>query len=364
MSERYQRLYALPSSLYAEGAPIILLAGALLKDTQTGSVLVQLKFKSVSNKCIKALKITVQPYDIVGAVLGMPLEHQYLDLSVNRDTEFGQKTAVLLPDTTTRSFTCQCVAVVFDDGTSWNMETSNWLPLASLTSLSAEIGTLIAQYRRETIDKAQFVVSDDRDLWFCTCGAMNKRDELICHSCHSEKAFLSAMLDKNFLEEREAEFLQEEHEKKKAAERELEQIKKEKAAKREKLKVPAIIIGIALALLVAIYFLLITPILKEKHESTVGDIREYIVDTYIPDMLDKAGAKEGYEVYTVDIEFTKEKVMDGYILFEGKTEFRLMQNGKFLSQNGKSIAVIDFELEYDTSKDKLYSDFSDIYFKN
>ena len=38
MSERYSKLYVLPENLYAEGSPVIIAAGALLKDNQTGRV--------------------------------------------------------------------------------------------------------------------------------------------------------------------------------------------------------------------------------------------------------------------------------------------------------------------------------------
>ena len=32
MAERYTRLYTLPENLYTEGAPLVIAAGALLKD--------------------------------------------------------------------------------------------------------------------------------------------------------------------------------------------------------------------------------------------------------------------------------------------------------------------------------------------
>ena len=35
MSERYSKVFSLPENLYAEGAPVVIAAGALLKDNQT-----------------------------------------------------------------------------------------------------------------------------------------------------------------------------------------------------------------------------------------------------------------------------------------------------------------------------------------
>ena len=48
MSERFEKLYALQNDLYSDGAPIIVSAGALLKDTETGRIIVQMKYHSLS----------------------------------------------------------------------------------------------------------------------------------------------------------------------------------------------------------------------------------------------------------------------------------------------------------------------------
>ena len=65
MSERYTRLFSLPENLYAEGAPILITAGALLKDNQTGNVLAQLKFKNIEGKKVKAIKAQLTLLDTV-----------------------------------------------------------------------------------------------------------------------------------------------------------------------------------------------------------------------------------------------------------------------------------------------------------
>ena len=63
MAERYTRLFSLPQDLYAPGAPLVIAAGALLKDSQTGSVLAQLKLRSLSDVTISAVKLQVVGYD-------------------------------------------------------------------------------------------------------------------------------------------------------------------------------------------------------------------------------------------------------------------------------------------------------------
>ena len=59
MSSRYSRLFTLPGNLYTEGSPVLIAAGALLKDNNTDKVLAQLKFRNISNKAISSVKIRV-----------------------------------------------------------------------------------------------------------------------------------------------------------------------------------------------------------------------------------------------------------------------------------------------------------------
>ena len=66
MSERYTRLFSLPGSLYTPKAPLLIMAGALLKDNVTGQVLAQVKYKNLGAKPIKALTVSLQALDTRG----------------------------------------------------------------------------------------------------------------------------------------------------------------------------------------------------------------------------------------------------------------------------------------------------------
>ena len=119
MSERYTKLFSLPKNLYISGAPVLLAAGALLKDNQTETTLAQLKFRSISMKTIKAVVAAVDAFDVSGAALEGVAEYQYLDLSAERDAEFCQRQAIPLPDANTRRIAARVVRVVFSDDTIW-----------------------------------------------------------------------------------------------------------------------------------------------------------------------------------------------------------------------------------------------------
>ena len=55
---------------------MLLEAGALLKDSRTGAVLVQLKMRSVSTKLIRAVMVAVDAFDVSGAPLEGVAEYQ------------------------------------------------------------------------------------------------------------------------------------------------------------------------------------------------------------------------------------------------------------------------------------------------
>ena len=74
MSERYSRLFSLPENLYAEGAPVVIAAGALLKDNQADKIVAQLKMRNISQKSIKAVTVCIHPLDTVGNSLGEEIE--------------------------------------------------------------------------------------------------------------------------------------------------------------------------------------------------------------------------------------------------------------------------------------------------
>ena len=57
MASNYEKLFSLPVSKTKEESPVILSAGALLKHNEKGLLVAQLKFQSITNKCITALKV-------------------------------------------------------------------------------------------------------------------------------------------------------------------------------------------------------------------------------------------------------------------------------------------------------------------
>ena len=195
MSQRYARLFALPENLYQPGSPVMILAGALLKDNQTGGILALMKFKNVGTKPIRGLKVRFFPQDLTGIDLDQPLEHQYLDLNAARDGEFGQKEPVAFPNAVTRAFRVEVYQVVFADGTLWNQEQSQWSPMPPLQALETALGDkeLCKEYQILYGANCRVMPQEDKGLWRCTCGAWNMESEAKCHACWKNLDQLKAL---------------------------------------------------------------------------------------------------------------------------------------------------------------------------
>ena len=174
MAERFEKLYTLPKNLYSEGAPVIVKAGALLRDTETGSVIVQLKYHSVSTMQIKALKVAISAYDVTGEEVKGVKDYQYLDLNIRNGEEFGANKAIILPDAVTRSFALGKVTVVFADGASVDVFTPMQpLPESKHIQTALNSEELIKQYRLEINNEAVYVPQKCGALWCCSCGQWN-----------------------------------------------------------------------------------------------------------------------------------------------------------------------------------------------
>ena len=66
MADRFEKLYEQGKRLYKTESPVVIEAGALLKDTVSEEILIQLNFHSVSDKKIKALKVIISVFDVMG----------------------------------------------------------------------------------------------------------------------------------------------------------------------------------------------------------------------------------------------------------------------------------------------------------
>lgn len=264
MSERYSKVFSLPENLYAEGAPVVIAAGALLKDNQTGRVVAQLKLRNISPKTIKAATVCLFPANIVGNPLGDAVRYEYLDLSSTRDADFGSKSAIPMPDKTIRSFSVRVAEVIFADNSVWSNSNVIWEPLEKPEALGSRLDSeMVKQFQIEYGSRAKNFLLEQKDLWYCVCGAVNHGEEKACHSCQKTLCDLRN-IDLDTLEGR----------KERRLAKEREQAAQEAMAKQErerKVKKTLAIVLLVVAVVTALVLLLNNVIIpKAKYSKAVS----------------------------------------------------------------------------------------------
>ena len=232
MTERFENLYRLPSSLVLPGCPVAIETGALLKDTQTGKVLAQLKLLALTDKVIKAVKVHFDVNDALGSSIEGPADFQYNDVNICSGNTFGSQVPIFFPNENARSFTVKVTALALEDGEIWrNTANSPMGAFPPLEPLSSQLKTndLFEQYKMETTPQAAYLPVQYRSFWRCTCGRVNAGT--VCTKCGLDKENLIQATNLSYLTERLENRLAEE----KAAEE--ARLAKEKAEAEEKARI-------------------------------------------------------------------------------------------------------------------------------
>lgn len=154
MAERFSRLFTLPANLYADDAPVIIAAGALLKDNQTGNRLAQLKIQNIDKRTIVYIKLRFVLLDASERML-REYHHTFSGITVTEKDYFGSKTPVILPEAGVCSYTVSIIEVKFNSGPEWRSN-SVWTTLDANTDVDAlkkerdiRVQELIARDARE-----------------------------------------------------------------------------------------------------------------------------------------------------------------------------------------------------------------------
>ena len=331
MAERYTRVFTAQNNLYALGSPVILSAGALLKDNQTGKILAQLKIRSIADKTIKALTLNISSLDTSGAALGEDVSFEYLDLSAARDEEFGQKTLIPLPNASARAFDVTVTKVIFEDNDIWKNDQKFTLTVSEPTSLASVLqdDELLEQYAmhfNQTTAKSEKV----HDLWYCACGALNHQEEAECPVCGNQLDSLLAC-DFDDLKSECTERLEKEKAEKAAAE-EAKRIKREKAAKETKRVLSIVMLAICVVIAIV---LIITKVIipNNKYNAAVALMDEGNVVEAYESFIAMSGYKDSAEkADSIYGQYKSKalKVVDvgNYIYFGAYEEDNNTSNGK------------------------------------
>ena len=256
MSDRYSRIFMLAPRLYTEGAPVVIFAGALLKDTFTGNILAQLKIQNIQWQPLKAVTVLITQYDVEHKMLEDQVEYRYiLDERCSQGIDFGQETPILL-DSNTRSFEVCVIKVVFANNDVWEAEPRLWTSLIVQKDISYSLKR--NEFREQWLsmfgDNCRLTIEDDRDLWLCSCGGINKKESNSCYKCRHLYETYKNTTDKE-LESRYNEWL------------ESEKIKQNEARKKEK----KIIIAVVIVIVTLIELILMSSLLEVIREDKIEE---------------------------------------------------------------------------------------------
>ncbi len=359
MAERYTRVFTAKNNLYTLGSPVILSAGALLKDNKTGNVFAQLKIKNISSKKIKAMFLNVSAFDVSGEALGKDVFFEYLDLNVSRDEEFGQKTLIPLPIASTRVFDVTVTKVIFEDNDIWKNDQKFTLTVPEPTSLASLLqdDELLEQYAmhfNQTVAMPEKVL----DLWYCACGALNHQEETECPKCGNKLESLLACDFDALKSERDERLAKEKAEREaKAAEetaaREAKRIARAKAAKKTK-RVLSIVIPTICAIIAIVLVITKMIIPNNKYNVAVALMDEGKYEEAITAFEAMNGYKDSVEQITACETGIKDEAYDAAVA--------LMADGNVVEAYESLIAMDGYKdsaekaegirLEYETEKMK------------
>lgn len=318
--ERYTRVFSLPTNLYGDGSLVIIEAGALLKDNANNTMLAQVKFKNIYPKAIKMLKAEIISKDSMGRVLEQTTTYQYLDLNVRRNDSFGSKQAIALPDSSVRSFDVNVVEVGLEDNSIVHCSVAKWNNLPKPKEL--ENSELSKQCRIAYGEDFKYEAVEFSDLWYCACGALNRKTEETCHKCsrafkllsNSDIQELTTAMEQRLTEEKRQQELAEEKQKAEAAE--AERIRKiteaEAAARKKRTNKIWAITGVSIAVAAAIILLVIKIVIpNQRYNAAVAlmDAGQYdeAVSTFqkIPDYKDSSNLIQNCQALICEGKYTQ-----------------------------------------------------------
>ncbi len=237
MAGRYEKVFSLPENLYATGSPVIIAAGALQKDTHTGKIFAQLKLQSISSGIIKTAAIQISLFDTASRSLSNQIEYQYLDVEIIYGQTFGEKILIPVEDNTARSFSVAVTEVIFSHQRIWKASDEPWetLPVPAQLEPMLDDPELLKQYQLRFSKRHIYKFIETKDLWRCSCGAWNHKEDKNCLRCAQSYAGF-AFLDWDELKAEKDERLQQEAAERAKMEAEIARVTAEREKVHEELK--------------------------------------------------------------------------------------------------------------------------------
>lgn len=345
MTSRFQEVFRLPSQQYIEGSPVIIEAGALQKDEQTGKILAQIKIKNISPNIIVGCKVFIRSFELSGAELQGIDSFSYLDISVARGGDFGTKVPVFLPNDLTRKFSVAVTEVLFNDNTIWKSDPVEWKSIPKQNRIESVLQDtdLTEEYKIEAGDNAEYYREISNGLFLCTCGNINMDASSPCFRCHRKYDTLMRILDTEKLSNNRKERLEKERQKKEKEEQVAALIEAEKKEKTQKIQKKVIKIA-----------KIATPIIL------IVVVLAYITPRYIQPAVNRAKSYREAKEYLNDGKYNE--AINAFILLndykdseEQVKEATYRKADSFYQEENYDAAIATWKtvIDYSDSKDRI-----------
>lgn len=184
-NNRFKTLTKLNIDYYEENTPVEIDKGVILLDTVSNQVLLQLKFRNISQYNINFIEIEVECFDSTGDKVSEDnvVTHAYQDFLATPHGLFGDRQAIKLPSLNSRKVNINLKRVMFDNGEVVTFNQIEKIPNPSLT----RVETLPADLR-DVVDRTiEYLPQDLGDnKWTCCCGRVNT-NKTSCVRCGRDK---------------------------------------------------------------------------------------------------------------------------------------------------------------------------------
>lgn len=180
-------------NIYKETAPVIIEQGVLNQEEE--KIFANLVFRSISSKPITSVLVDVHVFNRANIEIEVVRDFLYiLEQDQIRDTSFGQEIEIEIANESAKSFAVALRRVTFNDDTLWAGSNSilfETLPERVSLEQELEEAETIEQFQRDFKEKftekpdkiAHYVPNEYKDLWFCSCGEINTKDDEKCYIC-------------------------------------------------------------------------------------------------------------------------------------------------------------------------------------
>lgn len=268
-NSKYIRLQELVIDTFNLDAPVEIEKGALLLESTTKTVLLQLRLNVLDNiNEISSTSLNIYGFTDSGEpVEGFsPFTHTYTDVYLQDEKTFGDRTPIIL-DSRIRRVNVEIDKVVFRSGDVWRNPEGYFTPPTQMpvSSIKRE---LLPQFEREIsnlseTDKKnfQYIPHQFNDYWLCTCGRPNKKGYDTCSRCGLHKEDVFHLTDEEYLRNNLQKFIEETR---------IAEEERKTLASRNRRKLTVVLIAlVVIGSLLSLFLFVIQPALNYSHATSL-----------------------------------------------------------------------------------------------